>query len=135
MEAPVQDAQRAEFEAQRVQAYDSFVAALASELDVDEAAVDAAIRSVLKQQIAAQEAAGRLDADQVVELQAMIDDAEAPLFLGFGGPGGFGGRGRMPEFGGRQGGFAGPGGEHYGPRGGFEGTLPEMPEGVAPPPL
>src|SRR5215212_3688220 len=48
-EAPAQteQSQRIDFEAERAQAYDSFVAALASELGSDEAAVDAAIRTAL----------------------------------------------------------------------------------------
>ena len=122
VEAPAQAEPGAEFEAQRAQAYDSFVAALASELNVDEAAVDAAVRSALRAQIASQEASGWLDADQVAEIQAMIDAAEAPLFLGMGGPGGFAGQGRMHGFEGRHG--DGP----HGPRGGFEGIAPGMPE-------
>jgi len=50
-EAPAQaeQEQRIDFEAQRAQAYDSFVAALAGELGTDEAAVDAAIRTALTQ--------------------------------------------------------------------------------------
>src|SRR5215204_5630866 len=79
-EAPAQteQGQRIDFEAQRAQAYDSFVAALASELGSDEAAVDAAIRTALTQQVEEQAAA----------MKAVIEVSDAPLFLGFGGHGG-----------------------------------------------
>ena len=62
-EAPAQIAQeqRIDFEAQRAEAYDSFVAALASELGTDESAVDAAIRTALTQQVDEREAAGEID--------------------------------------------------------------------------
>src|SRR5918995_3215230 len=62
-EAPAQTAQeqRIDFEAQRAEAYDSFIAALASELGSDETAVDAAIRTALTRQIDEREAAGDLD--------------------------------------------------------------------------
>lgn len=122
-QAPVQAQEEADHEARFAEAYDSFVATLASELDVDEAAVDAAIRAALKEQVAALEAAGKLDADEVAELQAMIDEAEVPfgfgMGMGMGGPGGFGGRGGMHGFGGE--GHVKIRGEHRGPHGDFDG--------------
>jgi hypothetical protein len=89
-EAPVQteQEQRIDFEAQRAQAYDSFVAALASELEAEEAAVDAAIRTALTQQVDEREAAGDLDIERAAAMRAVIEVSEAPLFLGFGGHGG-----------------------------------------------
>jgi hypothetical protein len=100
-EAPPQTAQgqRIDFEARRAQAYDSFVAALASELGTDEAAVDAAIRTALTQQVDEREAAGDLGVEQAAAMRAVIEVSEAPLFLGFGGRGGMHG-------------FAGHGGRH-----------------------
>ena len=100
--APAQTEQEQEFdfEAQRAQAYDSFVAALASELGSDEAAVDAAIRTALTQQVDEREAAGDLDIERAAAMRAVIEVSEAPLFLGFGGHGG------MHGFDGRH----GPGG-------------------------
>ena len=89
--------QEIDFEAQRAQAYDSFVAALASELGSDETAIDAAIRTALTQQIDEREAAGDLDIEQAAALRAVIEVSEAPLPLGFGG------RGGMHGFGGRDG--------------------------------
>ena len=102
-EAPAQteQGQRAAFEAERAQAYDSFVAALASELGSDEAAVDAAIRTALTQQVDERDAAGDLDTEQAAAMKAVIDVSDAPLFLGFGGHGGFQG---FDEHGGRHGG-------------------------------
>jgi hypothetical protein len=79
---------KAEFEAQRAEAYDSFVAALASELGSEETAVDAAIRTALTQQIDEREAAGEIDLERAAAIRAVIEVSEAPLFLGFGGPGG-----------------------------------------------
>ena len=95
-EAPAQTGQEQEidFEAERAEAYDTFVAALASELGADEAAVDAAIRTALTQQVDEREAAGDLDIEQAAAMRAVIEVSEAPLFLGFGGrggPHGFGG--------------------------------------------
>jgi hypothetical protein len=89
-EAPVQteQQQKADFEAQRAQGYDSFVTALASELGSDKAAVDAAIRTALTQQVDERAAAGDLDVEQAAALKAVIEVSDAPLFLGFGGPGG-----------------------------------------------
>src|SRR5829696_6989178 len=96
-EAPAQteQSQRIDFEAERAQAYDSFVAALASELGSDEAAVDAAIRTALTQQVEEREAAGDLGTEAAAAMKAVIEVSEAPLFLGFGGHGemhGFDGR-------------------------------------------
>jgi hypothetical protein len=90
VEAPAQTAQEQEidFEVQRAEAYDSFVAALASELGTDEAAVDAAIRTALTQQVDEREAAGDLGVEQAAAMRAVIEVSEAPLFLGFGGRGG-----------------------------------------------
>ena len=101
-EAPTQTEGEREidFEAQRAQAYDSFVAALANELGNDEAAVDAAIRTALTQQVDEREAAGDLDIERAAAMRAVIEVSAAPLFLGFGGHGG------MHGFDGRH----GPGG-------------------------
>src|SRR5215217_5794080 len=90
IEAPTQSAQgqRIDFEAQRAQAYDSFVASLASELGSDEAAVDAAIRTALTEQVDERATAGDLGAEQAAAMKAVIDVSEAPLFLGFGDRGG-----------------------------------------------
>jgi hypothetical protein len=92
--------QEIDFEAQRTQAYDSFIAALASELGSDETTVDAAIRTALIQQVDEREAAGDLDIERAAAMRAVIEVSEAPLFLGFGGHGG------MRGFDGRH----GPGG-------------------------
>jgi hypothetical protein len=127
VEAPAQAAQTNDPEARLAQPYDDFVAALAKELNADESTVDAAIRTALKDQVAAQETAGNLDVDQVAEIQARIDDADAPLFLGFGGPGG------MHGFGGPGGGFKGFAGEHRGPRGGSDDERGQKPGGMTPP--
>jgi hypothetical protein len=107
--APAQTEQEQEidFEAQRAQAYDSFVTVLASELGSDEAAVDAAIRTALTQQIDEREAAGDLDIERAAAMRAVIEVSEAPLFLGFGGHGG------MHGFDGRDG-RHGPGGRSAG---------------------
>ena len=135
-ETSAQAEQESDFEAQRTQAYDSFVAALATELGTDETAVDAAIRTALKQQVNEREAAGDLDTEQAAALEAVIDVTEAPLFLGMGGPGGFGGRGEMHGPDGR-GGFKGHGGEQRdlrggsddrGPRDEFDDATRELPE-------
>jgi hypothetical protein len=101
-ETPAQTEQEQEidFEAQRAQAYDSFVATLASELGSDEAAVDAAIRTALTQQVDEREAAGDLDVERAAAMRAVIEVSEAPLFLGLGDHGG------MHGFAGRH----GPGG-------------------------
>src|SRR5215213_10074196 len=89
-EAPAQteQGQRIDFEAQRAQAYDSFVASLAGELGSDEAAVDAAIRTALTQQVDEREAAGDVGTEQAAAMKDVIEVSEAPLFLGFGGHGG-----------------------------------------------
>ncbi len=100
---------RADFEAERAEAYDSFIAALASELGDDEAAVDAAVRTALKAQVDALQAAGDLDAERAAAAKAVIDVSEAPLFAGFGGRGGMMGPGGPGEHGGFKG---------HGPRGG-----------------
>ena len=98
-EAPAQSAQgqKIDFEAQRAQAYDSFVTALASELGSDKAAVDAAIRTALTQQVDEREAAGDLGVEQAAAMKAVIEVSDAPLFLGFGG------RGEMHGFEGHDG--------------------------------
>jgi hypothetical protein len=98
-EAPAQAAQGQEidFEAQRAQAYDSFVTALASELGSDKDAVDAAIRTALTQQVDEREAAGDLSAEQAAAMKAVIGVSESPLFLGFAG------RGEMHGFAGHDG--------------------------------
>jgi hypothetical protein len=90
VEAPtsIREELKAEFEAQRAEAYDSFVAALASELGSEETAVDAAIRTALTQQVDEREAAGEIDLERAAAIRAVIEVSQAPLFLGFGGPGG-----------------------------------------------
>jgi hypothetical protein len=108
-EAPAQTAQEQEidFEARRAQAYDSFVAALVSEVGSDESAVDAAIRTALTQQVDEREAAGEIDIERAAAMRAVIEVSEAPLFLGFGGRGGmhgFDGHHGRHEPGGRVGG-------------------------------
>ena len=135
VETPARVAREGDPEARLAQAYDSFVAALASELDSDETAIDAAIRAALKQQIAELAAADGLEADQVAALHERIDAAEAPLFLGFGGSGGPRG---MQEFDGRGGMHHGPRGawEDRGPKGGFaseDNKTREAPVGIEPP--
>ena len=105
--AQTEQEQEIDFEAQRAQAYDSFVAALASELGSDEATVDAAIRTALTQQVDEREAAGDLDIERAAAMRAVIEVSEAPLFLGFGGHGG------MHGFDGRDG-RHGPGGRGAG---------------------
>jgi hypothetical protein len=105
-ETPAQTEQEIDFEARRAQAYDSFVATLASELGSDEATVDAAIRTALTQQVDEREAAGDLDIEQAAAMRAVIEVSDAPLFLGFGGRGGmhgFDGRGGRHGHGNRDG--------------------------------
>jgi hypothetical protein len=88
---------RAAFEAERAQAYDDFVMALAGELGDDEAAVDAAIRAALTKAVDDRLAAGDIDVERAAAAKAVIQVSEAPLMAGFGGPsghGGFEGRGR-----------------------------------------
>jgi hypothetical protein len=103
-EAPAQteQGQRIDFEAQRAQAYDSFITALASELGSDKAAVDAAIRKALTQQVDERAAAGDIGTEQAAAMKAVIQVSQAPLFLGFGG------RGGMHDFEGHEG-MHGPG--------------------------
>jgi hypothetical protein len=118
-EAPAQTAQeqRNDFEAQRSEAYDSFVAALASELGTDESTVDAAIRTALTQQVDEREAAADLDIERAAAMRAVIEVSEAPLFLGFGG------RGGMHGFNGHDG-RHGPGGRIGGEDSNQEAALP-----------
>jgi hypothetical protein len=120
---PAQTHPANDFEAQRAQAYDDFVSALASELGADEAAVDAAIRTALKQQVDARQAADDLSTEQAAAIKAVIDVSDAPLFAGFGGRGGMAG---FDDHDGRHGpgghdGFAG-----RGPRGGDDDLSPAM---------
>jgi hypothetical protein len=121
---PAQTQPASDFDAQRAHACDAFVAALASELGDDEAAVDAAIRTALKQHVDERQAAGDLDAEQAAAMKAVIDVSEAPLFSGFGG------RGGMHDFDGHDG-TLGPGGrdrfEGRGPRGGFDDGIGDLP--------
>jgi hypothetical protein len=113
--AQIEQAQRIDFEAQRAQAYDSFVAALASELGSDEAAVDAAIRTALTQQVEEREAAGDLGTEAAAAMKAVIEVSQAPLFLGFGDRGGMHG-------------FAGHEGRHSPTgRGGFDDARDDQP--------
>lgn len=121
---------RAAFEAERNQAYVDFVAAMASELGQDEAAVDAAIRSALTKAVDDRLAAGDIDVERAAAAKAVIQVSEAPLMAGFGGPGGHGG------FEGRSGrGHVGGFGEDRGEKGmpGFgdddtPGSLPTAPD-------
>ena len=119
-QAPAQTEQgpRANFEAQRAQAYDSFVAALASELGSDKTAVDAAIRTALTQQVDQRAAAGDLNAEQAAAIKAVISVSKAPLFLGFGGHGGLQG---FDDHGGRHGDTDRDGGEDRGQDGDLPG--------------
>jgi hypothetical protein len=119
--------QRLDFEAERAEAYDSFIAALATELGDEEAAVDAAVRTALKAQVDALQAAGDLDAERAAAAKAVIDVSEAPLFSGFEGRGGMMGPGGP----GAHGGFKG-----HGPRGGGAGERwgDEAPGGAMLPP-
>lgn len=96
---------RADFEAERAQAYDDFVASLAGELGQDQAAVDAAIRTALTKAVDARLAAGEIDEERAAAAKAVIQVSDAPLMPGFGGPDGHGG------FAGRSGGrgHGGPG--------------------------
>ncbi|MFN8675032.1 MAG: hypothetical protein U0Z70_01515 [Thermomicrobiales bacterium] len=82
---------RAAFEAERAQAYADFVAAMASELGDDEAAVDAAIRAALTKAVDDRLAAGDIDEERAAAAKAVIQVSDAPLMAGFGGPGGHGG--------------------------------------------
>jgi hypothetical protein len=118
-EAPAEGerGQKVDFEAQRAEAYTDFVAALAAELGNDEAAVDAAIRAALSQQVDVHEAAGEIDLEQAAAIRAVIEVTDAPLFLGFGG------RHEMHGFDGHHGGR--PGGDH----GKFDGRGPRGQEG------
>ncbi len=127
-EAPAQteQGQRIDFEVQRAEAYDSFVAALASELGTDESAVDAAIRTALTQQVDEREATGEIDIERAAAMRAVIEVSEAPLFLGFGG------RGGMHGFAGHDG-RHGPGGRIGGEDRDRDGALPgddESPAGL-----
>lgn len=112
-QADTQDG-RAAFEAERAQAYNDFVAALAGELGDDEAAIDAAIRTALTQAVDARLAAGEIDEERAAAAKAVIQVTDAPLMAGFGGPGGPGG------FQGRAGG-RGHGGPGFGAERGEKG--------------
>lgn len=117
---------RAAFEAERAQAYDDFVAALAGELGSDAAAVDAAIRTALTQAIDDRLAAGEIDEERAAAAKAVIQVTDAPLMAGFGGPGGHGGF----ERGGGRGHGWGFGDEKGMPRlgdDGLPGALPSAP--------
>ena len=83
--AHAEQGQERDFEERKAEAYSHFVAALASELGTDEAAVDAAIRTALIQQVDAREAAGDLDVEQAAAIRAVIEVSQAPLFAGFDG--------------------------------------------------
>ena len=76
----------AAFEAERAQAYEDFVAALAGELGDDEAEVDAAIRAALIQAVDVKLAAGEIDEERAAAAKAVIQVSDAPLLAGFGGP-------------------------------------------------
>lgn len=122
---------RAAFEAERAQAYDDFVAALAGELGNDEAAVDAAIRTALTQAVDAKLAAGEIDEERAAAAKAVIQVSDAPLMSGFGGPGGHSGfQGRDGGRGHGDSGFGDDRGEKRGPRLGDDqssSTLPSAP--------
>lgn len=123
-EANTQDP-RAAFEAERAQAYDDFVAALAGELGDDEAAVDAAIRAALTRAIDDRLAAGEIGEERAAAAKAVIQVSDAPLMAGFGGPGAHGG------FQGRGGG-RGPGGPGFGDQRGEKG-MPQIGDDQASP--
>lgn len=124
-QAPTQTQQVNDREAQRARAYDDFVAALATQLGDDKAAVDTAIRTALKQQVDAQQAAGALSVEQAAAMKAVIDVTQAPLLGGFGGPE------AMHGFEG-HGGFEGHEGfEGRGSRGGDDDQDAKMPGGDA----
>jgi hypothetical protein len=100
--AQTQAQQTNDWEAQKAQDYDDFISSLATELGDDKAAVDTAIRTALKQQVDAKQAAGELSVEQSAAIKAVIDVSQAPLFAGlaghgemhgFDGHGGFEGRG------------------------------------------
>lgn len=110
----------AEMEQARAEAYDAFVAALASELGADESDVDTAIREALKAQLAQMAGEESIDADVLAELERMIDVSEAPLPIGHLGPGG---RGGMHPF---KGGHVEGRGDGRGPR--VEIALPGLDE-------
>ena len=110
----------------RAEAYAAFVASIAAELGVaDGAQVDAAIRTALKQEIDARQAAGELSVEEAAARKAVIDVTAAPLPLGFGGHGPF--RGGPGGFGDGE---RGPRGEERGPRG--EDGIPALPDAEAP---
>lgn len=90
-------AERAEWEVERRQQYENFLAKFAANLGIsDPALVETAFKDTLKQTIDEQLAAGDIAANVAAELKTRIDEADGPLF--FGGLGG--GRGdRMIGFG------------------------------------
>lgn len=97
--------------------YQSFVAALATNLGITDAAkVDTAIRTTLKQLVDQTFTAGHISADEANALKSGIDFSPSPIGVGeFGIRGGkIGGRGG--DYGGRKGGRGGgrPGGENNG---------------------
>lgn len=93
--------------------YDDFLARLAASLGTDPAALDAALRTTLKEEIDERQAAGDLSAAGATAIKTEIDAAEALPIGGFGGPlGGFHGHGEGRGHGGPFG--PGPGG-HHGP--------------------
>lgn len=119
---------RAAFEAERAQAYDDFVAALAGELGDDEAAVDAAIRTALTKAIDGRLAAGEIDVERAAAAKAVIQVSDAPLMSGFGGPGGHGGfEGRGGGRGQGSSGFGDERGEKREPRLGDDQATSKLP--------
>lgn len=94
-------ADRAEWKADRLARYESFLAKFAANLGIsDPALVETAFKDTLKELIDEQLAAGDIAANDAAELKARIDGADGPIFFG-----GFGsGRGD------RMSGIGGPGG-------------------------
>lgn len=81
------DPDRLDREAAMADRYDAFLAKLAANLGSDPAAVDAALRATLKEQIDERQAAGEISSEQAESIKADIDAAEALPFAGVGGPG------------------------------------------------
>ena len=81
------ESRRAEAEAERAAAYQSFIADIADELGgLDSVTVDAAIRSSLQQAVDDREAAGDLSIERAAALRAVIGVTDTPLMLGMTGP-------------------------------------------------
>lgn len=116
--AATREDQMAAFQAERAASYEAFVQSMADQLSLPTDQVDTAIRESLKAAVDTKLAAGDIDKERAAAAKAVIDVADAPLALGFGGPG-MGGPGG-PGMGGPGGpGMGGPGG--HGPMAGIGG--------------